>query len=65
MYQRKANARMRPCACIGWSGSHFTHVRRHFFAWRGQIIMSFIYMQILEMWIHPYKQRDVSLFQPI
>ena len=36
MYQWKANPRMLPCACAGWSEyTHSTHVRRHFFDLHG------------------------------
>ena len=35
MYPWRANAPMRPCACVQWSESvHFAHARRHYFAWR-------------------------------
>ena len=37
MYEWWAKAQMILYACAGWS-EHFAHVRRHFFAWRGQNI---------------------------
>ena len=36
MFQWRANARMRLCACAGWCEyAHFAHARSYLFAWRG------------------------------
>ena len=39
MFQWRANARMRFCACAGrWESVHFARAKRHFFAWSGPYI---------------------------
>ena len=38
MYEWRANARMILCTCAGWwESAHFTHARRHVFAWHDPI----------------------------